>query len=141
MATIYTTQGDPILCDDADYEWLNSYKWTSSNGYAATSIQGKMVGMHRLIVSPPPGMVADHINRQRADNRRSNLRAATISENTRNASKRCIRFDEPTGTWWLLRGAHDLIGIYDTGEELYQAYCEAQFGRIPTHTNTAIPID
>jgi hypothetical protein len=45
----------------------------------------RTITMHRLIAgSPPPGMVTDHIDRNRLNNRRSNLRHVTYEVNNRN---------------------------------------------------------
>ena len=43
--------------------------------------------MHREIIHIPREMVCDHINRNGLDNRKSNLRPATISQNLRNRKK------------------------------------------------------
>ena len=44
--------------------------------------------MHRQIIHIPQGMVSDHINRKTLDNRKQNLRPATISQNLCNRPKR-----------------------------------------------------
>jgi hypothetical protein len=77
-----------VLVDDADYEWLSKYSWQlMKNGYAirGTNSQGRFL-MHREIMGLSPGdrITVDHINRDRLDNRRSNLRLLSHSDNCRN---------------------------------------------------------
>ena len=64
--------------------------------------------MHRAIMQPAKGMDVDHINGNRLDNRRSNLRVVTRSQNLTNRkgampkSKTGIRgvcFDKARGQW------------------------------------------
>lgn len=61
-----------------------------SNGYLVASIGGEQNLVHRLVwlwvhgELPPKGTVIDHINRQKSDNRLSNLRTATRRENWEN---------------------------------------------------------
>lgn len=44
--------------------------------------------MHRLVLPPKEGVVIDHINRNKLDNRRANLRYTTQSLNTLNSNMR-----------------------------------------------------
>ena len=81
--------GHYALVDAADYDWLSQYCWHScSGGYAARSEKGKRILMHRQIMRPTEGMVVDHIDGQRANNCRSNLRVCTRAENQRNQRKK-----------------------------------------------------
>lgn len=77
--------------DDADFDWLNQWKWSchghSPLFYAATKIKGKIVKMHRLLINPKDGMQIDHIDGDRINNQRLNLRACTQAENCRNTKK------------------------------------------------------
>lgn len=85
MKVIKTTKGQSVKVDDADFDWLNEYKWFAhSGGYAATKTNGRSVLMHRLIMNTPEGMDTDHINRDKSDNRRLNLRVCTRAENLKN---------------------------------------------------------
>lgn len=85
MKTIKLTQNKTVKVDDSDYQWLNQYKWYFHvQGYAVRKSKGKAILMHRLIMNTPEGMDTDHINRDKLDNRRENLRVCTHAENMRN---------------------------------------------------------
>ena len=73
--------------DPVDFTRLSRHKWRLRNGYAVAIIGGKTVRMHRDVMQETdPQMVIDHINRDRLDNRRSNLRRLTPLENANNRS-------------------------------------------------------
>ncbi len=79
--------GSYAYVDAADYEWLRQWKWHAYNGYAARYEKGKWVLMHRQIMQPPKGMVTDHIDGNKANNCRFNLRVCTHQENMHNNRK------------------------------------------------------
>jgi hypothetical protein len=75
--------------DAADYEWLSRYCWyVQAGGYAARREKGKIIMMHREIMQPPEGMVVDHIDGNKANNCRFNLRVCTPTDNQHNQAKR-----------------------------------------------------
>ena len=89
------TKGKVALVDDSDFEWLMQWKWSyASTGYAVRMIRDFnekgvkttiCVRMHRVLLSAKDSNIyVDHINRDKLDNRRSNLRLATNSENQLN---------------------------------------------------------
>jgi len=62
--------------------------------------------MHRQIIHVPEGYVIDHINGNGLDNRKANLRPATVAQNAWNSKKRNPRsgykgvcFDKDKGLW------------------------------------------
>jgi hypothetical protein len=77
------------IVDDADFEKLASHSWSLHiTGYAyrseTTGGRQRMVLMHREIVTAPAGFVVDHIDGDRRNNVRSNLRVCTHAENLQN---------------------------------------------------------
>jgi hypothetical protein len=78
------------LVDRADGEAVEAYRWCMhDNGYAVRNAQvgGKrrIVRMHREILGLGPGDPGvDHVNGDRLDNRRGNLRIATNAQNLQN---------------------------------------------------------
>jgi len=87
--SIPLSRGKFAIVDDADYEWLSQYKWHFATvGYAASIINGKSVYMHRLLLTPPAKHYVDHIDRNRLNNARSNLRIVTPTQSLMNQSKR-----------------------------------------------------
>src|SRR5690606_29717188 len=77
------TRGKVALVDDEDFEWLSQYSWYLSNEYPASRVEGKFTYMHRLITGAGKGEVVDHINDNKYDNTRSNLRITTNQNNIR----------------------------------------------------------
>lgn len=90
MKQIKLTQNRFALVDDSDFEWLNQFKWSvNSNKYVwrytgRINRKTKGITMHKLIMKTPKGLQIDHINGDRFDNRRCNLRICTCSQNCMN---------------------------------------------------------
>ena len=75
------------LIDLEDIIELKQYKWyLDSVGYVRTTIDKKKIRLHRFLLKPPTNMVVDHINNNRLDNRRENLRIITHANNLRRAN-------------------------------------------------------
>lgn len=90
---IQLTQGKVAIVDDADYDYLNQWKWYANKlkdkYYAVRNlrINKKYVGcllMHRVIMNPVKGFVVDHVNGITLDNRKVNLRNCTHADNIKN---------------------------------------------------------
>ncbi len=107
MKKISLTKGKFALVDDADLALVSQFKWYYSNeGYALRGIGAhRKEYMHRLILGAKKGQVTDHINGNRCDNRRSNIRLGTYAQNSMNQRRhkksatgiRGIRYKE--GKW------------------------------------------
>lgn len=98
--------GLKMLIDDQDEGLFRSRRWFANpQGYLCckdrTSGRGRTRLFHRMILEPiPDGMVVDHINRDRQDNRRENLRVVSNSENCRNIGSRPNKTSKYRGVSW-----------------------------------------
>lgn len=102
MKEIPLTQCKVALVDDKYFEFLNQFKWRFSNGYAArsdirTKRGRKTILMHRAIMDAPKGVEVDHVNGDKLDNQRSNLRLCNRKWNQEAHRKvRYARFESVT---------------------------------------------
>jgi hypothetical protein len=100
---IKLNRGFVALVDDEDYERVNQFKWhvvtyrgfryaVHTINYPATKDNpkktSKQILMHRFILDLKKGEICDHASGDGCDNRRSNTRKASYTENARN-SKKC----------------------------------------------------
>ncbi len=86
------SKGKDYIClyDKRDHQLISRYSWSlHSQGYAQTTINGKTVLIHRLILGivDNPEIEADHKFHDKLDNRRAKLRICTHAENRRNSQK------------------------------------------------------
>lgn len=80
------------LVDDSDYETIASHRWyVDRDGYPVASVRhaGKRstITIHGLLIGIVPGMFADHIDGDRLNNQRSNLRHCTPSQSSMNRAR------------------------------------------------------
>ena len=70
---------------NSDYEMVMRHSWYYRDGYALAKIRGREVRMHRYILDVrDPMMIVDHIDRDRLNNTRENLRIVTYLQNANN---------------------------------------------------------
>lgn len=86
------TNGKITLVDNDDFKKLKKYNWKMSNEgyvyrYEYNRMQKKYINLARLIMNAPKRKVVDHINNNKLDNRKCNLRICTQLENSRNRGK------------------------------------------------------
>lgn len=134
------TVGNKSALVDSSMSHLAHMKWyLHSRGYAYTK---NSTLMHHLVIGKPPkGMVVDHINQNKLDNRRQNLRFVTPTESVINRSTRRGSsghkgvFRVPSGRW-RAHIAHDYktiyLGTFDTLGEAIAAReaAEARYARV-----------
>ena len=142
MKKIKLTQGKYALVDNADFKWLSRWKWCySSGGYAKRGTVKRIEGirksiqfaMHREIIQTPKGMHTDHIDGNRLNNQRRNLRIVTCAQNKMNVvniRKHAGKFKgvswDNTGKRWRARitkdGKEKYIGNFKTKVAAAKAY-------------------
>lgn len=83
-----TNSGKEFIIDTDDFEKVKNYCWyISSQGYVcANSRNGnsKRLNIHRIVMDAKKGDLVDHKNWNKLDNRKSNLRLASKSQNNTN---------------------------------------------------------
>lgn len=83
MIELRSECGKVAVVDNEDRH-LAAYSWhVTGKGYFATMIAGKKTRLHKLVA----GAGADHIDRNKLNNRRGNLRAATVTQNNQNRGR------------------------------------------------------
>lgn len=138
---IYLPNVNLTLVDDDDYDFLMQWKWYFNSGYAkrcSSVIELDMglphtISMHRQILPCPKGLVIDHINRNKLDNRKCNLRICTYSQNFANSPPRTgkykgVSFSKGAKRKWISEITVDYrrirIGCFDSEIEAAAAYNE-----------------
>lgn len=126
-----------IIVDDKDFESLNSHKWlVNKGGYPLTRYKNKLVLLHKLLTDFPETNslnVCDHINRNRLDYRRQNLRVATRIQNNanrkpnKNTETKGVYFDKrplkkPFQAYICVDNGKVHLGYFSTREEASRAY-------------------
>jgi hypothetical protein len=129
------------IVDDADFQLLQKFKWSmDKDGYAirqyGTHTKVSRILMSREIMKPGVGMDVDHIDRDRLNNRRENLRVCTRSQNNMNARVRAnsasgfkgVYFDKRKKKFESYIGInkkHKHLGYFETPREAAIVYNEA----------------
>lgn len=128
-----------ILLDKKDQHLLKEYTWhQDSTGYLRTRVKGRSskVRIQHMVLPVREGFEVDHINRNKYDNRRSNLRYTTRSQNMMNGPKRKDNTSNFRGVNWsttdgkygkwrariCYQGKDISLGSFDDIEEAARAY-------------------
>ena len=85
----YTNDGTKFIFDICDANVVNRQGWhLSRRGYVAGKEKRRERPLHKMLLQVDSGFDIDHINRDKLDNRRSNLRVCSHHSNCLNQSKR-----------------------------------------------------
>jgi hypothetical protein len=154
MKEIPLTKGYVALVDDVDYPKLSVFRWFVSicgvNTYAArhaTGDSGRFVRMQNEILTPPTGMLVDHIDGNGLNNCRVNLRICDECENRWNVKLRStntsgfkgVTLHRPSGKWHAqirCRGKRIYLGSFDDINDAavrYREKAEELHGQFAKH--------
>lgn len=118
-------KGKSTTVSEEDYDIVSKLCLDlTPNGYVRDTKSGKT--LHVLLLGEPPkGFVVDHINRDKLDNTRENLRYATFSQNSQNKTSSKpyfgVTFDKSCQKW-KAASSNKHIGLYSSIVEAAEAY-------------------
>lgn len=134
---IITSAGDVIIVDTDMLPVLSEYTWClNTQRYPVSRTKGTYVRLNRLVMDCDQTLVVDHINGDRLNNRKSNLRICKQVENSRNKGIGCNNQSgvpgvskQPDGKWRvriMVDRSEKALGVYGTFEEAVKVRREAE---------------
>lgn len=97
----YTDKGEEFYFDLEDYEKIKDYCWhIDKDGYVVANCDDTTIKMHRVIMSCKSNELVDHKKHKTNDNRKSELRKCSNSENSFNKAMLNSNKSGCTGVWW-----------------------------------------
>ena len=133
------TQNKITTVDIRDYKFLSQWCWHAlwnrhtKSFYAVRNIKlpnGKrtLIRMHRVILDCAKGEIGDHRNHDTLDNRRTNLRKCSLTQNHQNRKSNGAHFHKASGKWCAViyfskKKKH--LGLFHSREDAVKAYNEA----------------
>jgi len=135
----YTSNtNEPFYFDLEDYDRIKDYCWSKGNfGYIITAIHKNIILMHRLIMNCPKDMEVDHIYHVNHDNRKSELRIVTRSQNQMNrkifknntSGVKGVNWEKFANKWRAqikIKYNKIHLGLFDNFEDAVKARKEAE---------------
>jgi hypothetical protein len=137
--------GQSAKVSPEDYDQLKEFQWHYHDGYVARGGRKGLgepasVRMHRQVMNAPQGAEVDHVNHDRLDNRRENLRLCTRSENAMNSLGVGVALRK--GAWDAsidLGNKRHHLGRYPTKEEALKARDAARLYHYGEFANVEYP--
>ena len=97
----YTEEGRCFYFDIEDYEKIKDFYWRFDKDGYVVSVKNKVKYiLHRFVMDCPAEKFIDHINHNKNDNRKTNLRIVTLSQNNMNKQIQSNNTSGVTGVAW-----------------------------------------
>jgi len=131
------TKNYAVTFVDSEFSFLKEYDWYigATGGYAMSYINGKHVYLHHLILGKKSGYDTDHINEDKLDNRKENLRFCTRGQNMQNcfmkhntSGYKGVCKSRTLGKWRSyikVNGKQIHLGTFESKEEAAEVYNKA----------------
>ena len=126
------TQGQNAIVDASDFEWLSQWNWQVQKGWKTLyavrhdktlPTKQTKVNMHCEIIGFKG---CDHVNRNGLDNRRENLRAATVNQQSYNMSTYNTNKSGFRGVFYVKRSRKWLACIKADGKRIHIGFFESK---------------
>lgn len=134
-----THDNQEFIIDKADYKFVSGYRWRiSTQGYVVANskdLTNRVVFLHRIIMDVDDKSIVDHIDWNKRDNRKTNLRICSKSENNVNIKRKSNNSSGYTGVKkgngkWVsqisFNGARHHLGTFDKIEDAIKARVKAE---------------
>jgi hypothetical protein len=112
---------DKAIIDIEDVPKVQYRKWRKNgNGYCITEKDRRHIFLHRVVLNTDK--TVDHINENKLDNRKGNLRICTKSTNQMNVAKYKGYYQTKNGSWLAkikMHGKQLHLGIFQSEQEAY----------------------
>lgn len=159
---VSTSKGQKTIIDDCDadlaeYRWFCSHQGYTVRSYHVSKHNKPIIFLHSVIMerklghSVPDGYYVDHVNRNKLDNRRDNLRLASKGQNAINSKvpsnntsgAKGVTWDKSKQRWQaqiVYQQKFVFIGRYKKVEDAIEARREKEvelFGEFATTVSSA----
>lgn len=124
----------PFEIDDEDLERVMQHSWLlDSNGYISTTVKCKTIRLHRFLMNAPKGTYVDHVDRNKMNNHKSNLRFCSQQQNSFNQHRGDKYSSKYKGVSWnkcckmwqaklAINKEQIYLGVYDNENDAAMAY-------------------
>jgi hypothetical protein len=121
--SVVDSRGRIFEIDLSDYELIRPYRWyVNSDNYVCTNINNKKIKLHRFITNTPFRYEVDHINRNKLDNRQSNLRICSKADNLKNTNGYKNNSSGTNGVSWSTKKSKWVVQLQVCGKRKHFGY-------------------